>query len=215
MKLRTVFSGITAAAAVSVAVLAPASSASATSAEPGTTSLAEVLTSDGNQFDRNKYDYDIVTEAVLAVLAAKPESPVGLLADGSVPLTAFIPNDFSFKVLAKDLTGHWPHSEQAAFEAIAAAVGIDAIETVLLYHVVPGAAIDSAAALQADGVALTTAQGGTFTVKVVNPDAPFVRLKDNDPNDVDPFLAPRKLDINKGNLQIAHGIWFVLRPIDL
>ena len=42
----------------------------------GERSLAAVLTSDGNQFDRNWYDYDIVTEAVLAVLAAKPGSAV-------------------------------------------------------------------------------------------------------------------------------------------
>ena len=34
-------------------------------AELGDRSLAAVLTSDGNRFDRNWYDYDIVTEAVL------------------------------------------------------------------------------------------------------------------------------------------------------
>ncbi len=215
MKLRRSLAGITAFAAVSAALLIPVGSASASPDAPGTTSLAEVLTADGNQFDRNKYDYDIVTEAVLAVLAEKPDSPVGLLTDGTVPLTAFIPNDFSFKVLAKDLTGKWPKSERKAFNAIASAVGIDAIETVLLYHVIPGATIDSAAALGANGAALTTAQGGTFTVKVINKTKPYIRLKDNDPNDRNPFLAYRKLDINKGNVQIAHGIWFVLRPIDL
>ena len=67
--------------------------ANAATSEPGQRSLAAGLTSDGNQFDKNWYDYDIVTEAVLAVLAAKPGSPVGVLADGSVALTAFIPND--------------------------------------------------------------------------------------------------------------------------
>jgi hypothetical protein len=40
-------------------------------------------------------------------------------------------------------------------------------------------------------------------------------LNDNDPNDIDPFLVPSKLDINQGNPQIAHGIAFVLRPADL
>jgi hypothetical protein len=39
--------------------------------------LVAVLTADGNQFDSNWYDYDIVTEAVVAVLTAKPESAVG------------------------------------------------------------------------------------------------------------------------------------------
>ncbi len=50
----------------------------------GHRSLAAVLTADGNRFDRNWQDYDIVTEAVLAVLAAKPDSPVGLLTKGNV-----------------------------------------------------------------------------------------------------------------------------------
>ena len=43
----------------------------------------------------------------------------------------------------------------------------------------------------------------------------IVQLVDQDRNDVNPFLVRSKLDINKGNPQIAHGIAFVLRPIDL
>lgn len=42
------------------------------------TSLATVLTSDKNTFDKNSHDFDVVTEAVLAVLAAKPGSAVGV-----------------------------------------------------------------------------------------------------------------------------------------
>jgi hypothetical protein len=105
--------------------------AGATTAQHGNRSLAALLTSDGNQFDRNPYDYDVVTEAVLAVLAAKPSSPVGLLTDGSVALTAFLPNDQAFRLLVKDLTGSAPRSEKAVFEAVAG-LGIDTVETVLL-----------------------------------------------------------------------------------
>ena len=78
----------------------------------GDKSLAAVLTSDGNQFDRNWHDYDIVTEAVLAVLASKPQSPVGILADGSAPLTAFIPTDRAFQRLVRSLTGSTPRTER-------------------------------------------------------------------------------------------------------
>ncbi len=214
MKLKSLL-----AVSVTATILAAGAAAPAQASEPdpsGTTSLAEVLTSDGNQFDRNPRDYDIVTEAVLAVLAAKPESAVGVLADGTVPVTAFIPNDFSFRVLTKDLTGHWFKKESRVFSELAGAVGIDAIEAVLLYHVIPGVTIDSATALGANGAVLQTAlEGATLTVKVPFPPVPIIRLVDNDPNDVNPFVNPRALDINAGNLQIAHGIIFVLRPLDL
>lgn len=215
MKLRLLIPTALVAALMASLVAAPPASAT-NDRDLGTRSLAEVLTSDGNRFDRNGKDYDLVTEAVLAVLAAKPASPVGVLADGSTPLTAFIPNDFSFKVLTLDLTGRWYRQESRVFEALAGAVGIDAIESVLLYHVVPGQTIDSRAALRSDGVRLQTAlPGSSVEVDVLSRWFPRVRLRDADSNDVDPFLDIRSLDINKGNRQIAHGIVFVLRPLDL
>jgi Fasciclin domain len=215
MKMRYLAAGVTVALASTLA--APAAMASTHPSGPsGTRSLAAVLTADGNRFDSNWYDYDIVTEAVLAVLAKKPHSPVGVLTDGKVPLTAFIPSDRAFRVLARDLTGRWPRTEKATFNALAGAVGIDTLESVLLYHVVPGATIDSATALKANGAKLNTAlPGATFTVRVVSQRFKLIRLRDNDPNDVNPFINPRAFDINKGNKQIAHGIVSVLRPIDL
>lgn len=204
-----------AATALGLAATVALAPAAASATEPGTRSLAEVLTSDGNRFDRNWYDYDIVTEAVLAVLDAKPESAVGVLTDGSVPLTAFIPNDRAFQVLVKDLTGRWVYGEEKVFTTLAGAVGIDAIEQVLLYHVVPGTAITKSAAVKANGATLTTAQGGTISVRVYSKYLPLIELRDQDRNDLNPFLNPRALDLNKGNLQIAHGIVLVLRPLDL
>jgi uncharacterized surface protein with fasciclin (FAS1) repeats len=211
MKIRRTISALcaTALAAGAGLLLAPAASAT------GTTSLAAVLAADGDTFDRNWYDFDIVDQAVAAVLTAKPNSPVAVLADGTVPLTAFLPNDRAFQVLAHDLTHRWYTSEPRVLAAIAGAVGIDAVEQVLLYHVVPGATIDSKAALASNGAALTTAQGGTITVKVWSKRCAIVQLKDQDRSDFDPFLVRSKLDINKGNAQIAHGISLVLRPIDL
>lgn len=191
--------------------LAPAASASQPA---GTTSLASVLLADGDRFDRDWYDYDILTEAILAVLEAKPDSDVGVLTDGTVPVTAFIPNDRAFQVLVLDVTKRWERSEAKVFDVLAN-VDVELLEQVLLYHVVPGATIDSAAALSSDGARLTTAQGGTFTVDVLSKRAAIVRLKDADRNDIDPFLNPRALDLNAGNLQIAHGITFVLRPADV
>lgn len=196
-------------AALGVGMAAPAF------AKQGNKPLSEVLV-DSNTFDSNGRDYDIVTEAVLAVLAAKPDSAVGVLADGTTPVTAFIPNDRAFGRLARDLTGTWPSTEKATFNALAEAVGIDAIESVLLYHVVPGVTIDSGMALKADGAKLNTALPGTmFTVDVKSMRDKVIILRDNDRNDANPFIKRQAFDINKGNKQIAHGITRVLRPMDL
>jgi hypothetical protein len=184
-------------------------------------SLASILLADGDEFDRNPYDFDIVTQAVLTVLEAKPGSPVGLLTQGDVELTAFIPNDRAFQVLVGDLTGRYPGgffkvNEPKVFEAVEG-LGVDTVEDVLLYHVVLGAPIDSATAVSVPfNTPLDTAlDGAQFRVRPVVPAFKWVVLNDNDPNDADPFLVPSKLDINQGNPQIAHGIAFVLRPADL
>ena len=196
-------------AAGTALVVAPPSTAAT-----GNRSLAKVLTSDGNRFDHNKQDFDITTEAVLAVLEAKPTSPVAALTKGRVALTAFVPTDQAMRVLAYDLTGSWIVSERKLFKALAS-LGIDTVETVLLYHVVPGATITARKALASDGVELTTAQGGKVTVDVLTPTSGKIRLQDLDPTDVDPFTVPALLNLNKGNKQIAHGISRVLRPVDL
>jgi uncharacterized surface protein with fasciclin (FAS1) repeats len=179
----------------------------------GTRSLAAVLTADKSGFDHNGRDYDILTAAVLAVLKAKPSSPVGVLADGKTALTAFIPNDRAFQKLVADIQ-HTRRlaSEKQAFTAVAG-LGINTVEAVLLYHVVPGATIDRKAALKADGAGLKTAAGSSIKVDVYGWCWKRVKLFDADRNDRNPRVI--KFDINKGNRQIAHGIDRVLRPIDL
>ncbi len=89
----------------------------------GEDSLAALLTSDGNTFDKNKNDFDILTEAALAVIAAKPDSPVALVADGSKRLTVFAPTDQAFRNLAKDLTGKNIKSEKKIFNALVTSPG--------------------------------------------------------------------------------------------
>ena len=215
MKLRRSIA-LSVAAGAAILMAAPSAASAAPTAPTGTRSLAAVLTANGNgQFDGNPFDYDIVTQAVLAVVGAKPASPVGLLTKGDVALTAFLPPDFAFRDLVRQLTGRSYASEKDVFNALVAAAGVDTIETVLLYHVVPGATIASKDAVNADGAQLTTAQGGTITVDVIVKWLGLVKLVDQDPTDANPYLNPFALDINKGNKQIAHGITAVLRPVDL
>ena len=223
MNLRHRTAAVAAAAALAATGLAFAPSTSAAPvrtaaptavpAATGTTSLAAVLTANGGgKFDKKWGDYDIVTAAVLAVLTAKPSSPVAALTDGTVELTAFIPKDRAFQKLVHSITGKKPKTEKATFKAVAK-LGIPTIESVLLYHVVVGPAIDSSAALKADGAKLTTALGKKVRVKVT--DEPAIILIDKDRGARNARVVLARVDINKGNAQIAHGIDRVLRPLNL
>jgi len=202
-------------AAGSVAFALPASASSAAAAKPlGNKSLAKVLLSDGNRFDANKGDFDVVTELVLSTLKKYPKSDVGVLTDGSVKLTAFVPTDAAFGRLVTALTGKAPKTERATYRAVWG-LGAKTVQNVLLYHVVPGATITSAQAVKADGATLDTAlSGATFTVKVrTSPTS--ITLVDNAPARPNPRVILSKVDINKGNKQIAHGINRVLLPVAL
>jgi uncharacterized surface protein with fasciclin (FAS1) repeats len=207
--------GATTALAAPAANAAPAQASSTASASAsathklGTKSLAAVLLADKSGFDANGKDFDVLTAAVKAVLAAKPKSAVGVLANGKVPLTAFIPNDNAFRILVRDLTGTSPKSEADVFKA-AASLGIPTVEKVLLYHVVPGKTITAKVALKSNNAYLKTAAGASIKVRVTGSG---LFLQDKDPNSRNPKVVA--VDINKGNRQIAHAIDRVLRPLDL
>ena len=187
--------------------------ASPATAAPGKRSLATVLAADGHHFDRKWGDFDILDKAVSTVLAAKPDSAVAVLADGSTALTAFLPTDRAFRRLVHDLTGKRPRTERATFNRLAKATGVDTIEQVLLYHVVPGATITYAKAKASDGAALKTALGPVVRVHVRKYGR--IALRDRDFNDANPLIKRSARNINQGNRQIAHGINRVLRPADL
>ena len=152
MKNKNKVFGVLAASAALVA--GTAAGVPAAQAMDGNTSLASVLDVGNAKFDKSNNDFDILTKAAEAVLAAKPNSPVALLADGDTALTVFAPTDKAFKNLASALAGHNISSESDAFDAVAG-LGIDTVETVLLYHVIPGATIESPDALEANGAVLT------------------------------------------------------------
>jgi len=216
MKFRRTFAGVAVAAALAATSLTGFSGAQASTVKPaaatGTKSLATVLAPYAGKWDTNWNDYNIVTHAVFAVLKAKPKSAVGVLANGKVALTAFVPNDRAFQILVKQLTGKTLTSEKAVFAAVAK-LGIPTIEAVLLYHVVPGATITSSMALKANKVALKTAEGAYIRVAVLA--GPKIVLVDRDPFIANPKVILSQVDINKGNRQIAHGIDRVLLPLPI
>jgi uncharacterized surface protein with fasciclin (FAS1) repeats len=170
--------------------------------------LADVLLSDGNRFDLNPFDYDLVTEAVLLFpdLVAAASNP-------DAELTVFLPNDWAFRVLVYDLTGRFPLRESAVFAAVAA-LGADTIATVLQYHIVAGPPISFRTALRSDGASLTTLQGGTLEVDVQRRWWKRVSLIDADPDARDAHVVHPEIGGNLSN-GFAHGVDRVLRPIDL
>ncbi len=176
-------------------------------AAKGDTPLASVI--------QDNKDFDVLYGAVTAVLADNPDSDVRWLTNGSVKLTAFAPTDKAFKNLATTISGTKVKSDTKALNTIAEAVGIDGVESVLLYHVVPGKPITAKKALKSNGAKLETAQGGTVKVKVKkkHSSAPVIRLKDKDPELKNPKVVVA--DVNKGNKQIAHAIDNVLLPIQV
>lgn len=197
-------------AALGVAALFSTSALAAApaTATTGTNPLSAVLSTDTKGYDKNAKDFDILTVAVLAVLDAKPESPVKVLTDGTTALTAFIPTDKAFMNLVKSLTGKTPKTEKAAFNAVAS-LGIDKVESILLYHVVPGSTIMSPDALKSNGAKLDTAAAGK--VLKVGVKGTTITLTDYSKK---PFakVILAGVDINKDNAQVAHAIDKVLMP---
>jgi uncharacterized surface protein with fasciclin (FAS1) repeats len=202
--------GLVAAGAVAAATTLSAVPAQATT--EGTTSLATVLAADGNHLDNRWGDFDILDKVVHRVLAAKPDSPVAVLADGTVPLTAFLPTDRAFRKLVRLLTGERLATEGAVLRAVNSVADVDTLEAILLYHVVPGVDVTYRQAKHADGAELTTALGPTIRVDVVGLD---IRLRDQDPDAPDARVIYARSNLNQGNRQVAHGISRVLLPVDL
>lgn len=208
MKKRSIAAGIGLAVALTtLAGVAPAPSAGAANSTIADVLLSDSKKDDANGFDRNWYDYDIVTQAVLLFpdLVAAASNP-----DAS--LTVLAPNDQAFRILVHDLTKKWVNTEAGVFAAVAS-LGTDTVKAVLTYHIV-GAALSPAAVLSSDNVAVNTLAGGTFTVDVINKRVAFVQFVDGDPNARNPFLNR----INVGGVLAngyIHGIDRVLRPIDL
>jgi uncharacterized surface protein with fasciclin (FAS1) repeats len=192
-------------ALVSLGLLAAPAAAAGRPAPSGTVVDVAVGASGGGTLDRNPFDYDILVQAVLTA---------GLdttLADPDGTFTVFAPNDLAFKRLAKDLSGTWPASEQAALDTIVGALTelgggdpLPVLREVLLYHVVAGEALGVKDVLRADSV--TVANGATIARN-------GFRLQDAATGLKDPRLTvPLNLQATNG---VVHTINRVLIPVDL
>lgn len=214
MNLRHLTSAFTALAVTGTALVATTAPAQSAQKAPGTTSLATVLAADGNKFDKNWNDFDILEKAVRAVLKANPNSSVTALADGNQALTAFAPTDRAFRLLAEDLTGKTLVSERSVYRTLKRAATAEQVEGVLLYHVVAGKTLTYKKLKSMNGRKLTTALAKNAKIKVKVKKGQVI-LVDRDKDDANARIIVKLKDLNKGNKQIAQGIDRVLRPFDL
>ena len=192
--MRRILTAVAAAAAVTAIAAAPASAKGHKPA--GTIVDVAVQASGGGTPDNNPYDYDLLVQAALATGVADA------LADPSARITLFAPNDKAFLRLVADLTGSDPQSEAAALQTAVAALGVDKIRNVLLYHAVVGKALNPIEVLRTRS--LTMANGGTVKVRGIN-------LRDETDALRDPRLVLWAINIKASN-GVIHTIDRVLVP---
>jgi uncharacterized surface protein with fasciclin (FAS1) repeats len=169
--------------------------------------IADIVVGSGGEFDNNRFDYDILLNAVIAADLVDP------LADPDADLTLFAPNDFAFVRLARDF-GYEGWDEAGAWDAIVAALTdlgngdpIPVLTDVLLYHVAPESITAFDFFLYSIfGIPIETLQGGTFQPF-------FFRLIDNEPDLRDARLFfPLNVRADNG---YVHTITRLLIPVDL
>ena len=174
-------------------------------------SLGDILlgdTSGPENRDADGEDYDILLAQVLRVLEVEPDSPVAVLLDPTVALTAFLPTDDAF--LATGLFPGRVSNEQAFNRRLSSALTVEEVERVLLGHVVVGQTLDSSVVLASDGASLTTAAGTTLTIDVR--DDGSIAIVDDAEGNRDALLVLDAIDSNLGQVQIGHTVDRVLLP---
>ncbi len=169
-----------------------------------TKTITEIVAASGGDFDRNRYDFDILLNAVLAA------NLQGALADTSKQFTVFAPNDQAFMRTARDL-GFTGSGEQATWDFLVGALTdlgggdpIPVLTNILLYHVAPVSLNPFQVVFSRH---IDTLLGQSFGVR-------GIVLVDKDPDIRNPFLNLFNLNIKASNGRI-HAITRVLIPVNL
>jgi uncharacterized surface protein with fasciclin (FAS1) repeats len=196
------------------ATLTASALAAPTSAAPaerqGNRSLAKVLATDGNEFDENWNDFDILDRAIRDVLDDNPDSDVAIVKKGRKRLTAFLPTDRAFRRLVAEFQDP-PDTEEEVYTVLAG-FGLELIESVLLYHLVPKQTLTFKTLKRMDGDRLRTAQGQRIRIRV---NSGKVVLVDKDPDLANPRIIGALKNINKGNKQIGQAINGAMLHVDI
>ncbi|MGB5934310.1 MAG: fasciclin domain-containing protein [Ornithinimicrobium sp.] len=220
MSLRTRMTALASATAVAAGLTFTAAAPASALSEEETGDFLGQLTASYNDplesaNDRNPYDFDIVTKAVL--LTGTDATLAGL-----DQFTLFAPNDRAFEVLAyrqgllgDDFRFRGTVNEKAVTEALVEGLGAEAITEVLLYHTFADAKVTGADVLAGKRYQrLGMANGQNLGVKVVSRNAhyPLILLRDKDGRRYNDWVVPSKIDVVETDNAVVHGISDVLLP---
>lgn len=200
-------------AAAALALGITATAAPAAQAD-GHLTLAEILLADGDEFDDNQNDFDIVTQALLATNELNGLASAAL--DPDAAITVFLPTDKAFRILVEDLLGVSIDDEEELFNAIVQTVTPEGVSDILLYHVL-GFEADSSVVTSLESGAevptlLTVGEGDDATAATITVQfkgKKQIRLLDDGGPGRDPIV--RAVDIEASN-GVAHVIDRVLIP---
>ncbi|WP_425040627.1 fasciclin domain-containing protein [Primorskyibacter sp. S187A] len=148
-------------------------------------------------------NFSILVAAIGFIDSEKGTSYGATLDDPLQSLTVFAPTNDAFARLASDLGFAGDTGDEAAVTTFLTGLGADLLETVVTYHVLPGA--QSAADISAAGT-LTTLQGGVIDA------GELPTLGDLEPDLINPSLIDTDIAADNG---IVHVIDRVLIPEDL
>ena len=204
------------AGSLAVALAAPASALQPTppstppTTVPARPTIAQVLRTYATTFDTNPNDFNVAAHLVaqypdLMAAASKPGSN-----------TVFMPTDYAFRRAVRTITGKLVIAEADLVKTVNL-LGKDMVGRLIRYHVLKGVKLVYGQALQSNGKAFTTFEGGTLKVSVakvpgLKVQRPFVFLVDK---------ATKRPDakITNGNLMASNGVIHVidqvLLPIEL
>ncbi|HET8559586.1 MAG TPA: hypothetical protein VFL69_03630 [Marmoricola sp.] len=211
MKHRRITSTLAALAVAGTCVAAGTVPAGAATPQPlGHQSILKMLAKDGHHFDARSHDFDIADKFFHKVLAARPDSPLAVVAEGGQRLTTFLPTDGAFRRMATDLVGKRFESERRVYRALLRVGRIGGVEGVLLTHLVSGRTLGHYRLRTAAPTSLDTLAGVPVKVRYRHH---HVVLVDGDNVSPNSWIIPALKNLNKGNLQIAHGINSVLSPV--
>ena len=210
MKLKRILTLFTTTALVTATIAVSPSSNALTDPATGRgiNAISTVIGVQDFAFDSDLSNFDIFTFLTLDVLGKRPNSRLWRMADGTVPMTAFIPTDRAFKKLVKALTGVNYNSERKIYN-IARTLGTDKLNQILLYHFVFGDPLLAEDVLAANNTFLTTPR--KVTIRVVY-DGTELKLRDKDRDRINPRVILSRVNLNGENNQVVHPINGVLIP---